>query len=278
MSGLIRGTARAAAVELTKLRAQRSFALVSLAILLGAKLLALVEIRSRGADELLDDVALNGFHLAARSAGSGLFLWAVLMAVLAAQSLAGEAERGQLRMLLGRPVSRAAHYLGRLVALLVATTAAVALDLLLSLAVGGPTLGFSDVADVQLQGEAFSAASLRVDLLLASLRTDLALFATAAVALAVSAVARQATTAIVSGLAVLAGGAGVAFVLGGPVDRFVFTTWIVRPFDVLERLTAGTSVYRAPGDAVLSVGVPLATAVVATLVGLAVFTRRDVSG
>lgn len=267
---------RVAAVELVKLRSHRGFVFFSLALLVGWKLLALVEIRAGDDGGGLDDISLNGFYLTARSAGFGLMLWGVLLAVLVAQSIAGEAERGQLRMLLVRPVTRAGHYLGRTGAWFVATTVAVLADAILSVAIGAPTLGFGDVADVGLQGEAYGAAALRVDLLVAYLRTDLALFSIAAVALAVSALARQATTAITATLLVLAASGGVGFVLGAPIDRWLFTTWSLRSFAVLERITAGTTVYPEPGEALLAIGVPLGTAVLATVVGLAAFTRRDV--
>lgn len=274
--GFARG-ARVLAVELAKLRAQRAFWIVTLVLLAAAKGLVLWEVVARGPGDGLEDVSLNGFFVAARSAGLALAAWALLLTVAAAQSIAGELERGQLRAALVRPVSRRAHYLGKLAALAAVVALAVAADLVLALGVGGGVLGFSDVADVSLQGEAYGAPALWGEILLAYARTGLALVATAAVALAASAVARQATAAITGALGAIAAAAGAAFVLGAPVDRWIFWSWNLRSFERLEHFTAGTTVYRTPGDAWLAVLVPVLTALGATLLGLLVFTRRDVT-
>jgi len=265
------------ALEVRKVVAQRAFVWTSVVLFAATKGLAWLEVSAIDPERALDGITLNGFYLTARSAGPGLALFAVLLSVLTAQSIAGEAERGQLRMLLPRPVNRSSIYLGKLGALLVVAVLAAGLDAVLSVLIGAATLGFSDVADVTLEGEQFGAARLSVDLALAYAKTALGVFGTASVALLMSALARQATTAITTTLLALAGSAGLAFVLGDPLARALFTTWDVRSFATLESLTAGTATYRDAADATLAWVVPLVTAAVTTVGGLAVFTRRDVT-
>jgi len=270
------GILTVAGIETRKLFGQRAFLITTVVLLLAWKLIVLLEIKNGGAADALLDFRINGFYLMARSAGLGLTLWVVLLFVLASHSVAGEIERGQLRMLLVRPATRSAHYLGKLAALLVATVGALFVDALLGVAVGGFSLGFADVADTDLQGQLYSAGALSVDLLLAYLLTGLALFATASLGLALSCLFRQSTSAITVGLLLLVTAAAAGFVYGDPLDRWLVTTWDLRSFSTLEKITSGTSVYRDTGDALFAVAVPLLTLLVTTLLGWASFRRRDV--
>ena len=270
------GVLTIAGIETRKFLGQRAFLITTAILLLVWKLIVLFEVRGGHGVDALDDFQINGFYLMARSAGLGLTLWVVLLFVLASHSVAGEAERGQLRMLLVRPATRSAHYLGKLSALLVAIVGALCLDALLGVVVGGVSLGFGDVADADLQGELYSAGALSLDLLMAYLLTGLALFATVSLGLACSCLFRQSTTATTVGLLVLVTAAAAGFVFGEPLDRWLVTTWDLRSFSVLEKVTSGTSVYREAGDAVSAVVVPLGTLVGTTFLGWGSFSRRDV--
>ncbi|MFH0943864.1 MAG: ABC transporter permease subunit [Planctomycetota bacterium] len=270
------GILTVSSIETRKLLSQRSFLLTTLLLLLAWKLIVLYEVIAGGKSDGLIDFEINGFYLVARSAGIGLTLWVVLLFVLAGNSLAGESERGQLRMLLVRPATRSSHYLGKLLALLAATLLALTADALIGALVGGFFLGFGDVADTSLQGEMYSSGALALDLLIAYLLTGLALLATASLALCLSALFRQATTAITVGLLLLVTSSAVGFVYGEPIDRFLVTTWDLRSFSVLEKVTAGTSVYRQSSDTVQAVLIPLITLAVSTWVGLLSFRSRDV--
>ncbi len=271
------GTLTMTGIEVRKLLAQRGFLVISIVLLVVWKLIVLLEIRAGGIADGLDDLRVNGFYLVARSAGYGLVVWMLLLYVLATQSIAGEGERGQLRMLLPRPIARGSIYLGKLAVLLVATTFATVVDAALAGAIGGAFLGFEDVADITLQGPAYSASSLTASLALAYLVTNLAVFATSSVALCVSALFRQATTATSVSLLVLVTIGAVGFVFGEPLDRWLVTTYDTSAFASVEKLTAGTSVYREPGETAWAVLVPLGTVVVTAAIGMLAFGRRDVT-
>ena len=270
------GILTVSSIETRKLLSQRSFLLTTLLLLLAWKLIVLYEVTAGGQADGLLDFKINGFYVVARSAGIGLTLWVVLLFVLAGNSLAGESERGQLRMLLVRPATRSSHYLGKLCALLVATVLALILDALIGTVVGGVSLGFGDVADTSLQGEMYSSGALTLDLLIAYLLTGLALLATASLALCLSALFRQATTAITIGLLLLVTLSAVGFVYGDPIDRFLVTTWDLRSFSMLEKVTAGTSVFRQSGDTLWAVMVPILTLAGSTGLGLLSFRSRDI--
>ncbi|MBI4879539.1 MAG: ABC transporter permease subunit [Planctomycetes bacterium] len=268
----------AAAVEVRKLAGQRAFLVATLLLLLVCKLIVLMEIEADGAAAGLDDFHVNGFYLMARSAWLGLTLWLVLFYVLVCQSIAGEGERGQLRMLLVRPLPRSAFYLGKLLAAAAAVGVALLLDALLGLAVGGLALGFGDVADTSLQGDLYSAGALALGLLRAYLLTGLALFATAGVGLLVSALCALSASATTVGLLVLVTLGAAGFVAGSPLDQWLVTTWSLHSFGVLEQVASGTSVYRDGGETLRALCVPLATLLLTSAGGLALFRRRDVAG
>lgn len=271
------GILTVARIEARKLLGQRAVLILSLLLLLCWKGIVLLEMGSGPMDEGFLDFEVNGFYLMARSARFGLALWVALLMVLAAHSIAGEAERGQLRMLLVRPVSRRTYYLGKQLALWAVILLVLLVDGALGLLCGSLSHGFGDVADTSLQGDLYGAASLSGQLLRAYLLTGLALAATGSIALCISALFRQATTAITVSLLFLLLAAAVGFVYGAPLDRFLVTTWDVRSFSTLEQLTSGTSVYQPPSEIVWACAVPLLTAVVTTLVGVIVFRQRDLS-
>lgn len=273
----MKGIAAVAAIELKKLLGQRTFFVATLIVLLGWKLLALAELSAAGASAALEGFRLNGFYLMAHSALYGLATWVVLLYVMATQLVAAEAERGHMRLVLVRPVGRGAFYFGKLAALAVLVLAAVALDAVLGTALGGAALGFGDVADVELQGAQYAARAIAGDLAAAYFATGLAALATAAVGLCISALFQQATTATTVGLLVLVAAAAIGFLFGDPLADWLFTTYDTRAFDPIEKLTAGTSVYREPGGALRAVLVPLATLIASSALGSAVFARRDVT-
>lgn len=271
------GVVDAARAEVAKLLRQRGLLASTAGLFLAWKVVAWSSIRAGTGADALDDFTVNGFHLMARSSHYGLALWLLLLFIHAAGAIAGEGERGQLRLFLVRPVSRAAVYLGKLWALVVLIAVALVLDAALGVVIGLP-LGFGDIADPGLQGDQYAASALAVDVLRSYLLTGFALVATGSVALCVSALCSQAGTAAAIALLALVTAVVVGFLFGAPIDRYLVTTWTMEWFSILDRLTLGTSVYRDPAAWVGGVVVSTATLVVSTVVGAAAFARREITG
>jgi ABC-type transport system involved in multi-copper enzyme maturation permease subunit len=264
-----------ARIELGKTWSQRTLPIAILVLAPLLKLLAVFELDRLAPEAQLDDIRLNGFYLATRSGRAVLALCAVLLFIDATQRIAAEAERGQLRMTLTRPVRRTTLYLGRLLALCVLIAAIVAFDLLLGIGVGFATRDFADVADVSMQGEQFGATALWGDLLRAYGLTALGLGAVASLGLCLSAWFRRAVSALTTGLLVLAGLALVALVFGDPLASFLPTTWVWRPLETMEKLTSGTSLYREPAEAFQATLACLGSFALTAAAGAWTFTRKE---
>ncbi len=262
--------------ESMKLR-QRPLVLATAALLVGAKILALVHAHSQSAALAAEEIHVNAFYVLAQGGRFSFGPFALLLFVAAAQSLAGEQERGQLRMQLVRPVSRAAFFSGRLAAFVLAACVVAAADLVIG-ALAGSTLGFSDVADVDLQGERYGAGSLFLHVLLAYGLGTLALAAVSALALAISSFCAQATTAVTVGLLIGLAVIAIGFVFGERAERMLLPDYVLREFSELEKLTTGISVYRDGGATLRGVLVPLAWLVLAGLLGWRAFEKKEIRG
>lgn len=271
------GLVDAARAETFKLLRQRGLLISSAVLFMAWKLVAWLTIRAGAGANVLDDFEINGFHLMARSSHYGLALWLLLLFIHASGLIAGEGERGHLRLFLVRPVSRFHVYLGKLFAISVLVVIALVIDALLGFLFGLP-LGFSDIADVAMQGDQYGAGALTFDLFQAYLLTGAAIIAAGSVALCVSAMCTQAGNAAAVSLLALVTAVVVGFLFGPPIDRYLVTTWAMDWFATLDKLTLGTSVYRAPAAWVGGLVVSVATLVVSTLLGGIVFSRREIAG
>ncbi len=272
------GSAFAAVVraEFIKLRRMPIVAATVL-LLIGANLLALVLARQESAALLAEEIRVNGFYVLAMGGRCAFGPFALLLVVAATQSLAGEQERGQLRMTMVRPVSRAAFFGGRLAVYVLVAFAVAALDLLIGLAFGAP-LGFADVADVAVQGDRYGAAAMTTHTLLAYGLGALALAGTAAIALAISSFCAQATTAVTAGLVIGFLFVAVGFVFGERAERFLLPNYVMREFHELVQLTTGVSVYRDAGATARGILVPLTWLVGGWLLGWRAFERKEIRG
>lgn len=264
-----------ARIELEKTWKQRTLAIAVLVLVPLLKGLALLELAHLAPEAQLDDIQLNGFYLAAHSSRWVCAIYAVLLFVDATQRIAAEAERGQLRMTLTRPVRRSTLYLGRMLALAVIVVALVGFDLLASVIAGFATRGFSDVADVALQGDQFGAAALWLDLLRAYALSACGLIAVAACGLWLSASFRRATTALTTGLLLFCGASLVALVFGDPLASMLPTTWVWRPLETMEKLTSGVSLFRVPGETAIAIAACVGCVVIAVGSGVVRFARRE---
>lgn len=271
------GWTDACRVEVVKTLGQRGLLIATAALLAVFKGIVWLQIRGGSGAEELGDFTVNGFHLVARSAYLGLNAWLVLLVLHASGAIAGEAERGILRAFCTRPVSRPGLYAGKLCGLGALIAFALLADIVLGVACGLP-LGFSDVADTDLEGARYGAASLTGEIAAAYLLTALAFLATASVGLMVSALCSQAGTAAALTIFVLVSAAAIGFVFQKPVDRYLITTWNQEWFAELDKLTSGTSVpFREPYARLAGTSVALATLVAAWIAGAFAFARREIT-
>lgn len=264
-----------ARIEWEKTWRQRTLPVAILVLVPLLKVLAVLELNHLSAEAQLDDIRLNGFYLAAHSSRWVLGICAILVFVDATQRIAAEAERGQLRMTLTRPVRRSALFVGRMLALAAIVVGIVAFDLVVGIVVGFATRGFDDVADVALQGDQFGAAALWADLLRAYALAACGLIAVAACGLWLSACFRRATTALTTGLLLFCGASLVALVFGDPLASMLPTTWVWRPLETMEMLTSGVSLFRVPGETFAAVAACVGCVVVAVGSGVVRFAKRE---
>jgi ABC-2 type transport system permease protein len=200
-------------VELVKLfrrpRTWLTIALLDALPTLVAVLIAITKIGPRPGQgpAFLSAVLTNGalFAIAALGIVLPLFL-PVAVAVIAGDTIAGEAQTGTLRYLLVRPVGRTKLLVSKLVTVFVFVGLAVVVVAVTGLVVGFLLLGHSGgTGTVSLSGTSLSPAQLTVRILLAILYVAFSMIGVAAMALFVSTLTDSPLTATLGALAFLIG-------------------------------------------------------------------------
>jgi ABC-2 type transport system ATP-binding protein len=212
----------------------------------------------------------------------------VLLAGLASQSLSGEASRGTLRNVLLRPVTRTDAALGKSAALLVAALVGFALAAGASLAAAAHWFEFKDVGEYLPNGEFFSDAGGRAELMWPALWRALATL--------VAVLPAFVGIGFLAGALPRSGAAGLGLALGAIVSLFAFSVpasvfhlegflptahapWSKLCDDSVVHLYIDTTVERGnPHDpyAGLHVAVPLVWAIVSFAAAALVLRRRSV--
>jgi ABC-2 type transport system permease protein len=218
----------------------------------------------------------NGFAYLSISATYSLFLIAFLTFIIAASSLSGEYASGLLRMYLTRPFSRLAWYLNRSLFLCLAILLLVLLDALTGLCMGGMGFTFQDAADPELQGPKFAAKALAWSTVESYFLSFVALSALASTGLFLSTLFRSPVPAISTAAGIFFFLEGVRHVFMEPAASYILTKYTSEPLKHLSLVAQGISEYRAPDSFAKALAIPLAYFLLTNILGLLIFTRRDV--
>ncbi len=273
-------TRRVASAEAVKLAAHPFVRVAAATILLGMPLYA--ELFIAGAEPLPETAfrRVSGFAIFGAALRFGAYAAAISTVVLGALSFAGEFDRGTIKNLLTRPVTRTELFAGKIAAQLVMTLllfAVIVFEAALWSSLRGELhhVWRRDVFEVYpAYAEMMSHASRAAGLLL------LPLLASAMLGISVSNLTESSALAVALSLGALFSFTVVGGVLGEDSRRLLFTFYPGYGIDVLEALASGDS--RARWNESLFAGgwfalVPLATAGAFALPSWLAFRGRDIT-
>jgi ABC-type transport system involved in multi-copper enzyme maturation permease subunit len=243
----------------------------ALALLCGLKGLIYLAFRA-GAFGPLD----NGFAFVTLSAKYSVFLISFFITILAAFSIAGEYNHGLLRMNLARPVGRGAYFLQRASFLTLLAFLLLLFDAGAGALIGWGGFGFSDVADVRLQGPQFSAGALAWDTIKAYLLTFLGTAGLAALGMLISLFFKTPAAALGTGAAVFLVMEGGRIVFREPVAYWLLTHYTGIHLEKVGELTRGIAGYTPPETLILALCVPTLYFAASLLIGIILFRKRDI--
>ena len=266
------------AVELRKMfRRRRTWATIAVLNALPiivAVLLAVTNLAPRPGQgpAFLSAVLTNGalFPLAALAVVLPLFL-PIAVAVVAGDSIAGEAQAGTLRYLLARPAGRTRLLVAKLVAVLVFVLVTVIIVALIGFLLGALLFGAHLSGATSVSGTTLTAGQLLVRIALAIAYITVSMCGVAAFAMFFSTFTDSSLGATLGALAVLVG-SSLLFTLSAasPIDPYLPTRYWLAFVDLFRDPILWRDILRGLGLQAVYVGVLLAGA-------WANFTTKDIT-